>query len=122
MQEHLAGLLDNFAEQMDNLDEIAHVVLKGHLLIEEWLTHAINQHLFHPEHLAEDGRLSFIQKATLARSLDLRRNNLGIWDVIAAVNSLRNELAHSLDSPKRVKKTEALKKLFFREAAGHQDF
>lgn len=121
MQEHIAGLLDNFGDQMDNVDEVAHVVLKGHLLIEEWLTHAINQHLFHPEHLIEEGRLSFIQKLTLARSLDLRRNNLGMWDLIAAVNSLRNDLAHSLNSPKRVKKMEALKRLYFRETSAHQN-
>jgi hypothetical protein len=120
MQEHVAGLLDNFGDQMDKLDEVAHVLLKGHLLIEEWLTRAINQHLFHPEHLVEDGRLSFSQKVTLARSLDLRRNNLGMWDVIAAVNSLRNDLAHSLNSPKRLKKTATLKQLFFRETSGHQ--
>ncbi|MGE3348552.1 MAG: hypothetical protein AB7I35_14080 [Ramlibacter sp.] len=120
MQEHIEGLLDNFGDQMDNVDEVAHVVLKGHLLIEEWVTRAINQHLFHPEHLTEDGRLSFAQKVTLARSLDLRRNNLGMWDVISALNSLRNDLAHSLNSPKRVKKTETVKQLYFRETSAHQ--
>lgn len=121
MQEHVPELLDSFGDQMDNLDEVAHVILKGHLLIEEWLTRAINQHLFHPEHLVEDGRLSFSQKVTLERSLDLRRNNLGMRDVISAVNSLRNELAHSLNSPMRLKKTSTLKQLFFREASAHQN-
>jgi hypothetical protein len=121
VEAHVSGMLDKFAAQVEALDEVAHVVLKGHLLIEEWLTRAIAQHLFHPEHVNDDGRLSFSQKTALARSLGLRKNTSGMWELIAAVNGLRNELAHSLDSPRRLKKLEKLKAIYFRETHGLQD-
>ncbi|WP_143705217.1 hypothetical protein [Pollutimonas nitritireducens] len=40
------------------------------------------------------------------------------WELIAAINSLRNELAHKLESPEREKKLRRVKELYFREAAG----
>jgi hypothetical protein len=69
-------------------------------------------------HLAE-ARFSFAQKALLARSLCLRKNKFGEWDLIAAINSLRNDLAHKLNSPDRAKKLAVVKELYFREAAGY---
>ncbi|MBC5786392.1 hypothetical protein H8N03_25870 [Ramlibacter sp. USB13] len=99
------------------MDEAVHVLLKGHLLIEEALNRILEQYVFHREHL-EDARLTFNQKVLIGRSLALRKNNIGEWELIAAINTLRNELAHRLNSPERERKLKRVKELYFREAAG----
>ena len=53
----------------------------------------------------------------LARSVSLDEHQNRIWDLIIAFNTLRNELAHTLDSPKRKRKLEALKSLYLDIAA-----
>lgn len=102
------------------MEGIVHVILKGHLLLEESLTLILEQYVFHREHLNE-ARLSFNQKLLLARSLCLRKNKLGEWELLSAINSLRNELTHRLNSPEREKKVTRVKDLYFREAAGCGD-
>jgi len=109
--------MERFRQEMELVDEIAHVLLKGHLLIEEGMNKVINQYVFHREHLSE-ARLSFNQKVLVARALCLRKNNFGEWELIGAINSLRNVLAHSLQSPVRTKKLATVKTIYFREAAG----
>ena len=109
--------LERFREEMENVDEVAHVLLKGHLLLEESISLILDQYVFHREHLAQ-ARLSFHQKTLLARSLCLRKNKLGEWDLIAAINALRNDLAHKLNSLDRANKLAALKEIYFRESAG----
>ena len=106
-----------FENEMSSLDPVTHVVLKGHLILEERLGRILEAHLFHPEH-TEDARLSFNDKMCLCRSLCLRKNRLGEWELIAAVNGLRNELAHNLESTKRQRKIDRVKEIYFREAAG----
>lgn len=102
---------------MKTVDEVAHVLLKGHLLIEEALSEVLAQYVFHREHLAE-ARLTFAQKTQLARALCLRKNTFGEWDLISAINSLRNDLAHRLNSSDRDKKLAKVKDLYIREAGG----
>ncbi len=102
---------------METVDEVAHVLLKGHLLIEESLSAVMDQYVYHREHL-EEARLTFAQKTQLARALCLRKNMLGEWDLISAINSLRNDLAHRLNSSERGKKLAKVKDLYFRETAG----
>jgi len=112
----LQASIQRFTREMSTIDEMVHVLLKGHLLLEEALALIIDQHVFHREDLAE-ARLSFAQKLHIARSLCLRKNKLGEWDLVAAINGLRNDLAHRLDSPDREKKLEKVKNVYFREAA-----
>jgi hypothetical protein len=71
------------------------------------------------EHL-ETARLSFNQKLSLARALGLRKAGWGEWDLIVAINSLRNEVAHNLTSPKRATKMARVLELYSREAANLQ--
>lgn len=113
----LQASIDRFTREMSTIDEMVHVLLKGHLLLEEALALIIDQHVFHREDVAE-ARLSFAQKLNVARSLCLRKNKLGEWDLVAAINGLRNDLAHRLNSPDREKKLEKVKTIYFREAAG----
>jgi hypothetical protein len=109
--------MERFRQEMESVDEVAHVLLKGHLLLEEAMSSILDQYVFHREHLAQ-ARLSFAQKAFLARSLCLRKNKFGEWDLIAAINSLRNDLAHNLNSTDRAKRLRSVKDLYFRDAAG----
>lgn len=117
MHPDLRASIERFKEEMETVDELAHVLLKGHLLIEEALSAVLDQYVFHREHL-EEARLTFAQKTQLARALCLRKNFLGEWNLILAINSLRNDLAHRLNSPERFRKLVKVKDLYFREAAG----
>jgi len=117
MNPEAARSIERFSDEMTNVDEVAHVLLKGHLLLEEAISLILDQYVFHREHLSQ-ARLSFHQKTLLARSLCLRKNKFGEWDLIAAINALRNDLAHNLNSPDRAKKLATLKEIYFRQADG----
>jgi hypothetical protein len=117
MHPDLFASIERFRNEMETVDETAHVLLKGHLLLEEALSAILDQYVFHREHL-DDARLTFAHKVQLARALCLRKNTLGEWDLISAINSCRNDLAHRLNSPERAKKLAKVKELYFREVAG----
>lgn len=119
MHSELLATLERFRTEMESVDEVAHVLLKGHLLIEEALSAVLDQYVFHREHL-EEVRLTFAQKAHLARALCLRKNTFGEWELVLAINSLRNDVAHKLNSSERSKKLAKVKTLYFREAAGFE--
>lgn len=106
-----------FAQIMATKDEFLDVLLKGHLLIEEMLEKILKQYVFHREHL-DQADLSFYKKMCLCRSFCLRKNNAGEWSLLAAINSLRNEVAHNLTPEDRQKKIQIVKDLYFRESAG----
>lgn len=117
MHPELIRSLARFKEEMAHVDEVAHVLLTGHLLLEESLSMIIDQYIFHREHIGE-ARLTFHQKSLIVRSLCLRKNLFGEWDLLAAINTLRNDLAHKLNSIEREKKLQKVKTIYFREAAG----
>lgn len=62
--------LERFTEEMSKIDAVAHVLLKGHLILEEQLVSIIEQYVFHRDYLQE-ARLSFAQKLAVARSFCL---------------------------------------------------
>ena len=101
MTPELLRSIDRFRQEMESVDEVAHVLLKGHLLLEEAISAVLDQYVFHRQHMAQ-ARLSFAQKAFLARALCLRKNNLGEWEVIAAINSLRNDLGKVCTSDRQM--------------------
>jgi hypothetical protein len=115
----LAASVARFAAAVETMDEMVHVLLKGHLLLEEVLAEIIDNHVFHREDAAS-ARLSFAQKVHIARAVCLRKNKLGEWELVDAINSLRNDLAHRLTSPEREKKLQRVKTIYFREAAGFE--
>src|SRR5262245_32386458 len=106
--EDLSPGLHRLVEQMGRIDEPALAVLKGQLLLEEQLDRILTRFVFHPEHL-EQANLRFYQKVCVARSISLDEQVNPMWELVLAVNALRNELAHSLDSPRRQPKVERLK-------------
>jgi hypothetical protein len=73
--------------------------LKGHLLAEEALDDLIRFYCKQPEHLS-DLEIRFMVKARIARALSGHIVWVGLWPLIDALNSVRNDLAHKLDSPK----------------------
>lgn len=117
MSPELQVEVERFKKEMGSDDELLQVLLKGHLLLEESLENILNLSVFHREHL-DEARLSFYQKFQIARSFCLRKNKFGEWDLIAAINALRNDLAHNLNSSTRDRKLAVVKDLYFREASG----
>jgi len=88
-----------YDEHMPETDDLTLVVLKGHLLIEELLIKLIHLSLPHAEYL-DATRLSFHQLACVARASVLQASDPA-WELILSLNSLRNDLAHNLESPRR---------------------
>ena len=75
------------------------IALKGHLLAEEGLDDLIRFYCKQPEHL-DDVEIGFFVKVRLARALSGHIVWTGRWPLIDALNSVRNDLAHKLESPK----------------------
>ncbi|MBN8818305.1 MAG: hypothetical protein J0I80_06250 [Sphingomonas sp.] len=109
-----------FIEQFNNLDDTIVIVLKAHILIEELLDGIISTFVFHAEPL-DEARLSFAQKLHLARAMSLREQDNSMWKIGVSYNSQRNDLAHNLDSPKRVAKILALQNLYREEEKGNPE-
>lgn len=120
MSPEIQAQIEHFQKELGSTDELLHVLLKGHLLLEEALEGILNLSVFHREHI-DDARLTFFQKFQIARSFCLRKNQFGEWDLIAAINALRNDLTHNLNSPVRDRKLTAVKDLYFREASGFSE-
>ena len=109
---HLA-LQKKFVEHFATVDATAQIVLKGHLLIEETLDSILGKFVFHSAHL-ESANLRFAQKIDLARSVSLDEHNNEMWELVKAINSLRNELSHSLKSAKRQQKAQRVIELYLK--------
>jgi len=105
----------NFHKFLGQVDEIAQLVLKGHLEIEAELDDVLKALFFHPEQLS-DTRLSFLQKTQIARAQSIRGDKHIHWDVILAFNKLRNEIAHGRASERRTKCISELRKLLLEGA------
>lgn len=75
------------------------IALKGHLLADEALDDLIRFYCRQPEHL-NGIEIGFFVKARVARALSGHIVWTGLWPLIDALNSIRNDLAHKLDSPK----------------------
>ncbi len=80
-------------------NDLTLVALKGHLLVEEALDGLIATACSEPHHL-DTVEIRFLVKARLARSLCGHILWPGVWPLIDALNTIRNDLAHNLDSPK----------------------
>ena len=103
--------LTRFTEQMQHVDELAVTVLKGHLVLEEQLDRIVSKFLFHPKHL-DAANLRFHQKAKVAQCMSLDEHDNSVWELLLAINSLRNHLAHSLEPEKRQQRFDRVKTMF----------
>jgi hypothetical protein len=114
MAETLDDMQQRIEETFCHVDETALIVLKGHLLIEEALEAIISTFVHHAAFI-ENARLGFPQKIAIARAMSLDEHENRMWEIATALNSLRNDLAHALDSPKRARKVRAVIELYHRE-------
>ena len=119
MDEDLIKWAEKIKEHFQYVDATTQVVLKGHLLSEQSLDTILGRFVFHPEHL-QSAELEFAQKVNLARSISLDEHNNEMWKLVNAINSLRNELAHSLKSEKRQRKTQRVIELYFKLLGNEQ--
>lgn len=75
-----------------------HAILRGHLLIEQFLNDFIREHVEHPDYLDKAG-LRFVQKLRLSQAMYSglvapREDFTKMWELVTKLNSLRNDLAH----------------------------
>src|SRR4029077_39150 len=99
-QEETELFIGKFREYLGRVDNVAQMVRKGHLEVEAELDDVLKAILFHPEHLRES-RLTFHQKVHVVRAYALRKSDAAEWRLMAALNSLRNDIAHGQKSEKR---------------------
>ncbi len=103
---------------MGQVDPLLQAVLTGPLIIETTLDNILTLVFFHPEHVFKEARLGLSQKVHVVRAYGLRKDDNSIWDLILAVNSVRNEIAHNLAGEKRNARLQQLRSLFMAEASG----
>lgn len=87
------------------------LVLKGHLLVEEGLDDLITASCAEPKHIFVGRHPPFHMKARIARAVAGHLSYPGLWPMIDALNTLRNYMAHRLDSPVLIKKVVAFMNL-----------
>jgi hypothetical protein len=113
-EEELKQFYAKATEHFQAVDPLIQVVLRGHLLLEERLNATLKHSLYNPE-LFEKMNLNFHHKLLFARAFSVSLRAEGVWDLIAAINALRNSIAHSLDGEQRQKKFDAVKTIYLRE-------
>lgn len=92
---------EKFKKHFPDSDDLIVIVLRGHLLVEEFLDR-LNKHCFHFPEYYDQANLQFSKKLLIARAQVLvpRVNPSSFFDGIKKLNELRNSLAHNLESPK----------------------
>jgi hypothetical protein len=107
----LAEIQQRFTDQLREVDDVAQIVLKGHLVMEGLMTEAIETFLLHGEFIETAG-LRFHQKIAFCRAISTSEQNNRMWDLVSSINALRNALSHSLDSDRRSKAIRTLRAIY----------
>jgi len=117
----LINAMEKFKSNLMGLSEIDLIILRGHLLLEEYLYNAICEFVFHPTFIKK-ADMSFSQMVSIARSISLDEENNSVWGLILAINKLRNKIAHELPTSVRIKEYVAkVKDLYNGEMNGVED-
>lgn len=103
--------LDQFHQDVHDVDETAQAILKGHLILEGALDNIMDTIFFHGKYL-RDARLTFHTKVQLVRAYSSNSHEVPSWELLRAVNSLRNEIAHRVKGEQRDRKVFELRKLY----------
>jgi hypothetical protein len=92
------------AEILAAEDDLISLVLRGHLVMEELLFSAVAAHCPNAAHL-KAANLRFPQVVALLRALDkLPAVPNWLWAALSELNTLRNSLAHRIESPNLTEK------------------
>jgi hypothetical protein len=88
-----------YDEHIPDTDDLSLIILKGHLLVEEMLVELSNLLFPNPTFL-EKANLRFQQLANIVHAAEPMKPDDKCWELIFALNTLRNDLVHKLESPK----------------------
>jgi len=106
-EEEVAKFLAGFSRRISEIDRLATAVLKAHFLVEEFLDRALAAAAKSPKHLELERNPRFAQKMKWLRAFAPLGDD-SRWELVSALNNLRNKVAHKVDGPER---KEALQKL-----------
>lgn len=110
----LAEIQARYLDELKYVDDVAQIVLKGHLVMEELMTEAIGRFVLHSEFI-EQAKLQFHQKLALCRSMSVDEHGNNMWNLIAKINGLRNHLSHSLNDEARNQRLLSLRSIYEQE-------
>jgi len=83
-------------------NDLTLLILKGHLLVEECVDELIEVSCPEPKAIFDGRAPMFHMKVRIARAMTTHVMFPGLWPMVDALNTLRNDLAHRLDSPELV--------------------
>jgi hypothetical protein len=101
---------ENFKKQLTEVNEFANVILRSHILVEQDLDDALAIIFFHPDYVL-DSRLSFDRKVKIVRAMSLRADNAPVFEVMFALNALRNSFAHRFEVKEREGRMQRLRQV-----------
>ncbi len=109
---------DAFTAKMEaafrDVDAMTQFVLRAHLMLEERLNNILRSCLYNPD-IFDKMKLTFATKMLFAQAFAVSQNGSGMWELIAAINTLRNSIAHSLDDAHRQQRFQRLREIYLRE-------
>jgi hypothetical protein len=104
------SLLDSLAAYLKHMppgDDVALIVLKAHLLIEQHLNRVLEAAV--PDMGLLNGlRLNFARKVQLNRVFARNVAYSLVWELLGAINTLRNDLVHELEPAKLEQRVAAV--------------
>ena len=100
--------IEDYHKHLGEIDEIAQLVLSAHFEIDTALNDVLVLSVCHEEYL-EKIRISFPDKIHIARALTPESHDHPHWQVILALNALRNQVAHRMEREKREQKIRELR-------------
>ena len=89
-------LYDRHMLETDDTDDLAFLVIKGHLLVEVMLDILAHSTFPHPKYL-DKLDLGFRSLAFVVRAAVIKKSDDSHWDLIVKLNELRNKFAHNLE-------------------------
>ncbi len=98
LAEKSARFEKRFAEKMPQTDDLTLIVLKGHLLIEEWINSTINGLLPNPQAL-KAAQLDCFQRTRLLMAMLPDHGFHDILELFEKLNAIRNKFGHMLEPP-----------------------
>jgi len=92
-------MAERFTRSLMVFDELSQTILKGHLLLEEELSMILDSTIGGPDIISE-AKLTFFQKLKLVQAAFCDEISPETWGAIEKLNSLRNQMAHQVESPR----------------------
>jgi hypothetical protein len=107
------------AELGKKIDELRTAALKGHAVVEGMLDAFIEASVFHPQHVKLQ-YTNFHVKGSVGQALCLNEDNEPHWDVLWALNQLRNKIAHNESQKVIDEKLKALRAAYLKTLTGEE--